>query len=158
MKVLVAFDTKSGTTAEVAEAVTDTLREAGLEAELLAADDVSEVAGYGAVVVGAPLYMARWLPGGHRVLSLVEAVPEPSRPAVAVFALGPRKDEGPESWVRPRGQFERALAEHSDLAPVATALFGGAEPPGKKERRDIRDWDAIRAWALQVAGALGASA
>ncbi len=72
-------------------------------------------------------------------------------PTVALFALGPRRNEGPENWLVPKAQFERAIKKHSSVDPVSTALFGGADPPKKSVRRDIRDWEAIKAWADELA-------
>ena len=150
-RVLVAFDTKNGSTAEVAEAIGSRLREKGWAAEVRPAREVRDVDGIDALVVGAPLYSGRWLSGAHRVLKRAAKIPVDRRPPIAVFALGPRLNEGPENWVRPREQFERALAKHGSITPVTTALFGGMDPPNKKPRRDARDWEAIRAWTDEVA-------
>jgi len=155
-KILVAYDTKHGSTVEVAEAIAGTLREHGALVDLHEAKAVRDFSGFDALVVGAPIYSGRWLSGAHRVLKRAgKLAPERSIP-VAVFALGPRVDEGPENWERPRRQFEKALSKHESLAPVSSALFGGADPPKKSPRRDIRDWDAIRAWAETIAPLLGA--
>jgi hypothetical protein len=77
-------------------------------------------------------------------------IPVERRPSVAVFALGPRMVEGHESWVRPRQQFEAALRKHPGLVPLSTALFGGMDPPKKKQRRDARDWQLIQSWADEL--------
>jgi menaquinone-dependent protoporphyrinogen oxidase len=153
-RFLVAFDTKNGSTAEVAEAIGSRLRERGCAAEVRPTREVRDVEDIGALVVGAPIYSGRWLSGAHRVLKRAAKLPSDRRPLIAVFALGPRINEGPENWVRPREQFERALMKDRSIAPITTALFGGADPPKKKPRRDVRDWEAIRAWADEVAGLL----
>ena len=107
------------------------------------------------LVVGAPIYSGRWLNGAHRILKLVSKLKPEQSPAVAIFALGPRRNEGPENWVVPKAQFERAIGKHSSVEPVSTALFGGADPPKKSPRRDIRDWDAIKSWADELAKSFG---
>jgi len=45
-----------------------------------------------------------------------------------------------------------SLAKRDRLAPAATTVFGGVDPPKRAEqaRRDLRDWDAIRAWATDI--------
>lgn len=155
-KVLIAYDTRNGSTADVAHAIAARLRERGCDTDVRLARDVRDVSLCDALVVGAPLYSGRWLSGAHRLLRRVAKLAPESRPVLAVFALGPRVDDGPENWVRPREQFDRALAKHRSLPPAATALFGGADPPKKSPRRDIRDWDAIDAWADELAALLPA--
>jgi menaquinone-dependent protoporphyrinogen oxidase len=152
--VLVAYDTKNGSTAEVAAAIAQRLDQRGFSVTVLPARDVRDPSGFDAVIVGAPLYNGRWLSGAHRLLKRLAKVKAGSIPALAVFAMGPRVDEGPENWERPRRQFEHALGKHPAAAPVAIALFGGADPPRKSPRRDIRDWDRIATWADEVAGLL----
>jgi menaquinone-dependent protoporphyrinogen oxidase len=149
-RVLVAYDTRNGSTTGVAEAVAARLRERGCAVEVLPARAVRDVAGWSALVVGAPIYAGAWLKGAHKVLKRAGKLPPDRRPLVAVFALGPRRDESPEDWIRPRAQFEQALAKHPAVTPVSTALFGGADPPGTSPRRDIRDWDAISDWADEL--------
>jgi len=153
-KILVAYDTRNGSTAEVAEAIATRLRHRGIDAEVELARDVRELDDCDGLVLGAPIYSGRWLSGAHRLLKRLTKQ-APGLP-VAVFALGPRVDEGPENWVRPREQFEQALGKHPSLSPVSTALFGGADPPKKSPRRDIRDWETVGAWADEVASLMGA--
>jgi menaquinone-dependent protoporphyrinogen oxidase len=57
--VLVAYATKHGATAEIAERIAATMRGAGCEARALPADDVGDLEGCRAVVLGSALYMGR---------------------------------------------------------------------------------------------------
>ncbi len=155
MKVLVAFDTKNGSMTDVAQAIVLRLREHGCSADMQPARNVRNVKEFNYLVVGAPIYSGRWLSGAHRILKRVSKLSPEQSPAVAIFALGPRKDEGPESWTVPKTQFDRALGKHPSVKPVSTALFGGADPPKKSPRRDIRDWDAIKSWADELAKIFG---
>lgn len=155
--ILIVYDTKNGSTAEVARAIADRLTQAGPRVELGTAKRLPDLRGWEGVVVGAPIYSGRWMGGAHRVLKKLAKLAEGERPPVAIFALGPRQDEGPEDWVRPRQQFEKALAKHRSILPVSTALFGGVDPPKKRVRRDVRDWEAIAAWADQLARAFAHS-
>ena len=65
--------------------------------------------------------------------------------------MGPRSDTE-EAWQHSRQQLDRALARRDWLSPVMVTVFGGVDPPkrGVRQGRDLRDWDAIRAWAEQV--------
>jgi menaquinone-dependent protoporphyrinogen oxidase len=106
------------------------------------------VLGSDLVVLGAPLYSGRWHRDAQRFLKShrdeLGSVP------IAVFGMGPRSGEE-EGWRRSRAQLDRALAKRSWLSPVAVAVFGGVDPPRRRhERRDLRDWTAIDAWAAQL--------
>jgi hypothetical protein len=59
-----------------------------------------------------------------------------------------------------RRQLEYALAHEPTLRPSAVAVFGGVVDPDKlpfpfssMQASDARDWDAIEAWATEVAEA-----
>jgi len=60
-----------------------------------------------------------------------------------------------------RKQLDRALAETPELEPISVTIFGGALRPeswrfpfNRLPAFDARDWDAIRAWAEEVAAKL----
>ncbi len=163
-KVLVAYATRAGSTAEVAQAVAETLREAGLDVDLRRAREVADVSPYRAVVLGAPIHAFRWMPEAMRFLRRHrEAL---SHIPVAYFAVCITLMEDTEencrlveSWMEPA----RALLE-----PVRLGLFAGKMDYSrlsllerfiiqrmiKVPEGDHRDWEAIRAWAREVAGLL----
>ena len=158
--VLVGYATRYGSTQEVAEAVAATLRECGLAVDIQPVREVRALAGYSAVVLGAPLFMFRWHKDALRFLSqhrkaLIER-------SVAVFALGPTHDPYDEKeWQDSRDQLDKALSKFPWLSPVALEMFGGKYDPaklrfpinwlaGKEPASDLRDWTAIRAWAADL--------
>jgi len=158
-RVLVAYATRYGATAEVAEAIATTLRDAGLEIELRNVEDVRDVRGYDAVVFGAPVYLGRMLRAGRRFLQRHRA--ELARVTFAAFVVGVDRED------RRRGALQRRLAKRPPLHPVAVGVFGGLvdasrlrfrdkTPPIRKmgALTDMRDWDAIDAWARGLAAAL----
>ena len=160
--ILVAYATKYGSTQEVAEAVAATLRESGLEVDIQPMRKVRTLAGYRAVVLGAPLYMFHWHKDALRFLSQHrEALTE--RPA-AIFALGPTHDDEKERQDS-RAQLDKELAKFPWLTPVALEMFVGKYDPaklrfpvnlfaGKEPASDLRDWTAIRVWASNLAAKL----
>jgi menaquinone-dependent protoporphyrinogen oxidase len=152
MRILVTYATKHGSTTGVADTIADELRSAGNDVDILQLGSPVDLREYEAVVLGAPLYNAKWLSPARRFLKRNR--PALAEKPVAVFALGPREDT-PEAWPRCRAQLDRALAKFDWLAPVAIELFGGADPPGKGSGRDIRDWAMIRAWADGLPEAFG---
>jgi menaquinone-dependent protoporphyrinogen oxidase len=167
--VLVVYATRYGSTQEVAERVAATLRENGLQVDVQAARQVRTLEGYRAVVLGAPLYIGRWLKDAHRFLGRYqEGLAQ--RP-VAIFALGPTRTEEMEA-PDVRTQLDQELSKYPWLKPVVAELFGGkydpatlrfpdsllavlpASPLHGAPASDARDWEAIRAWATNLAAKL----
>ncbi len=163
--ILVAYATRYGSTQEVAERVATTLREEGLTVEVQPAKKVQMLEGYQAVVLGAPLYIGRWLKDARSFLEQ-HHVALTTRP-VAIFTLGPT--HGDENWdeeIQP--QIDKELVQYPWLDPVAVELFGGKYDPTKLRfldkllaalpasplhnlpANDLRDWDAIQAWASNL--------
>jgi menaquinone-dependent protoporphyrinogen oxidase len=150
--VLVAYASKHGSTREVAEVICATLQERGDRVELRPADDVRGSIGRpDLVVLGGAIYAGGWHHDAHRFLRKHRR--ELSEVPLAVFGMGPRVGTE-EGWQRSRGQLDQALAKRGWLTPVAVTVFGGVDPVERKgdPRRDLRDWDVIRAWAGEVAG------
>lgn len=162
--VLVTYVSRYGSTREVAEAVAATLREEGLRVTAEPVRAVRSIEPYDAVILGAPLYMYRWHKDARRFLgrhrgSLV------GRP-VAVFALGPvKRPRDDAEWRASRAQLDKELARYPWLEPVAAEIFGGRFDPallrfpldrlaGSEPASDIRDWNAIRAWARSLGASL----
>jgi menaquinone-dependent protoporphyrinogen oxidase len=162
--VLVAYATKYGSTRQVAEAIASTLQEQGVDAVARPAGDVRGLEGYSAVVLGTALYFFHWRGEAHRFLrrnrAALAGLP------VAVFGLGPMEDK-PEQYVGAREHLDKGLAKHAWLSPVSVAVFGGRFDPAHLRfpdnnpalramaPTDLRDWDAIRAWAQGLVDALG---
>jgi menaquinone-dependent protoporphyrinogen oxidase len=162
--ILVAYATRYGSTQEVAEAVAAALREGGQAVDCQPAKNVRSLDGYGAVVLGAPLYMFHWHKDAKSFLSRHQQALM-VRP-VAVFAMGPLKDEA-KDWQDVRAQLDKELLKFPWLAPVAAEVFGGKHDPAKltfphnlipalkqMPACDIRDWAAIRAWAVGLTAKL----
>jgi len=163
--VLVGYATRYGSTQEVAEVIAATLRECGLPVDIRLLREVRTLAGYSAVVLGAPLFMFRWHKDALGFLSQHrKALSE--RP-VAVFVLGPTHDPyDEEEWRDSRAQLDKELAKFPWLTPIALEMFGGKYNPaklrfpikllvGKEPASDLRDWTAIRAWAESLRPRLG---
>jgi menaquinone-dependent protoporphyrinogen oxidase len=163
MTVLVAYGSKHGATAEIAEAIAGTLRDAGLDADCREAGEVESLDRYDAVVLGSAVYMRRWR-GAARHFLRRHADALAARP-FWVFSSGPvgepTEDEATSSWLEPPRIVKRVEA----LGAREHVVLGGRVPAGSSmekgtpaEFRDRRDWDAIRAWARQIAAQLGVPA
>ena len=165
MRVLVAYGSKFGSTAEIAEAIASELRDRGLDVDCLAVHDATSVDGYGGAVLGSAVYMKRWRRDARRFLEKhageLENIP------FWVFSSGPVGDpeQRDPDWEEPAKVM--ALAER--LGVREHVVFGGSVPSEPKgfiqkamanetpeELRDLRDWDEIRAWAARIADAVAA--
>jgi len=165
VQVLVAYATKYGATAEIAEKIGQVLREAGLRVDVLAVKQVKDLAPYKAVVLGSAVYIGQWRKEAKKFLQANEqALAE--RP-VWLFSSGPTGQGDPvqlaQGW-----RFPTALQPIADRIHARDiALFHGALDAKKAnaiERwmiknvkapfGDFRDWAAITAWAASIAGAL----
>ena len=154
---LVAYATSYGSTAEVAEAVAKKLREKGAEVEVQNMKKLRSLEGYDAVVLGVPLYMFKLHKDARRMLgTYAESL---KRVPVALFALGPFNDDEKE-WDEAREQLRKEVEKYPWLNPVSQEVFGGKFDPStlrfpfslipalkKLPAGDVRDWDAIAAWA-----------
>ncbi|MCL4487121.1 MAG: flavodoxin domain-containing protein [Chloroflexi bacterium] len=159
--VLVGYATTYGSTRQVAEQVAAAMRDSGLEVAVEPVKQVQSLANYRAIVLGAPLYMFHWHKDATRFLSRHRDALM-TRP-VAVFALGPINATEKE-FTDARAQLDKELAKFAWLAPVSIEVFGGKlDPAGfrfphnlipalkKLPPSDIRDWQAIRNWANDLA-------
>lgn len=161
MRVLVAYGTKRGGTAGIASAVAESLRSAGLEADVGPACDVSDadVSRYDGVLVGGALYAARWH-GNASAFVRRNAGTLRARP-VWFFSSGPLDDSASTADIPPTRQV-RKLIDHIHARGHVT--FGGRLSPeargfpaaalAKKHSGDWRDFERIHEWAGNVASAL----
>jgi menaquinone-dependent protoporphyrinogen oxidase len=159
VRVLVAFASKHGSNGEIAEAIAAVLRDRGLAVDVVPAADVRSLAGFDAVLLGSGLYSATWLRDANRFVRT-------HREALAALPI----------WLWSSGPLDRS-ADFDDIpmtAHVTEAIgglpirghrtFGGrlvADAPevaagiiATHRTGDHRDFDAIRAWAQEVAAAL----
>lgn len=160
MRILVTVASRHGATAEIAEAIGDRLREHGLAVVVTGALSVTGVTAFDAVVLGSAVYAGHWLDDAKDLVTRFED--ELADRPVWLFSSGPVGDP-------PRP--EEDAVEVADLVAATHAIehrvFAGAidrDALGFVERAviralraptgDFRDFDAIRAWADQIATAL----
>jgi len=165
-KVIVAYTTTYGSTQEIAEVISETLRTQGLAVDLQPIRNVRILEGYSAVVLGAPLYMFHWHKDALRFLSQHRKILEDNLP-VAIFAGGPFGEGDENTWQEVRTKFDLELAKFPWHTPISIEIVGGKFDPAKLRfpynlipalkkmpASDLRDWVAIRAWASSLAAQL----
>ena len=164
-QVLVAYASKYGATAEIAERIGQVLQEAGLPTEVVPAGRVRDLTPYRAVVLGSAVYIFRWRREAARLLKALAAGPFAG--PVWLFSSGPTGEGDTDAFAEgaklPKGLQPAAGA----ISPRDIAVFGGALDLTKlssieqwvmkrmnASANDIRDWEAIEAWAGGIAQAL----
>lgn len=171
MRILVAYATRHGATAGIAEHVAAALAAHGHDARAQPVEDVDSIDGFDAVVLGGAAYMFHWLKPAVRFAK--KHRDELAARPVWLFSSGPLGTDTVDAegkdvleTTRPR-EFDDLTAL---LQPRGEQVFFGAydpeaEPIGLAERLtrrmpaardsmpagDFRDWDAITAWAEQIA-------
>jgi menaquinone-dependent protoporphyrinogen oxidase len=162
MRVLISAASRHGSTAEIADRIGATVRNAlpmGAIVDLRPAAETADVTSYDAVVLGSAVYMGHWMQEAR--LAAVRIAARPPR-SVWLFSSGPIGDP------------PRPDEEPVDVAGIvaATNARGHCLFAGRLDRRrlgfaektmvlalrvpdgDFRDWDAIDTWAEQIAATL----
>lgn len=163
--VLVAYASKHGATAEIAEKIGEAVKKAGLQAEVKPVDDVADLGPYAAVVLGSAVYIGRWRREAVRFAKKHEA--ELARVPVWIFSSGPTGENDSDAFMD-KGLLPKPMlpiAEH--IKPRETVIFHGAIDPEtvsgfdkwivtrvKAPMDDTREWDEIEAWGTGIAEAV----
>jgi menaquinone-dependent protoporphyrinogen oxidase len=180
-RVQVVYASRHGGTAGIANRIADVLRTEGAEVVVADAADRPDPTGFDGSVVGSGVYMGSWLKEGIEFLERNQAflaarpvclfssgpLPGSSREVEASdpleVALGPK--EGPGS-----GGHRKIAALSEAIHPRDHRVFQGAFDPNDSPKTvaervlrllpvskrilpagDFREWDAIEAWARQIA-------
>lgn len=163
--VLIAYATKYGATAEIAEKIGEVLRQAGLPADVQAVDRVSGLSSYRAVVLGSAVYIGQWRREAARFLQTHEAAL--AQQPVWLFSSGPT-GQGEAAELLQGWKLPAKLQPVADrITPRDITVFHGAIDVKKLNplekwmlknvkapAGDFRDWDAITAWATAIAAEL----
>jgi menaquinone-dependent protoporphyrinogen oxidase len=156
-RVLVSYGSRNGATAELAAWIADELRHHRYDVRIHAADAVSDVSGFDAVVIGGSLYFGRWHRASrdfvrrHRTTLL-------DRP-IWLFSSGPLEplaetnEPGPVPYVgavlrglQARGHRTFGGRLYGDSGGLARAWLSSRRTAG-----DYRDETSVRDWASQIA-------
>ncbi len=164
-KVLIAYASKHGSTAEIAEKIGEALKREGIQANVMPVQKVKFPADYDAIVIGSAVYIGQWRSEVSEFLKMNERTL--SNKPVWLFSSGPTgKGEAGELLQGWRHPFRlQALIER--IKPRDTAVFHGAidmQKLGfldrwmikrvKSPAGDFRDWDVINKWAKDIADAV----
>ncbi|QWW18778.1 flavodoxin [Schaalia sp. 19OD2882] len=160
MKILVTASSKHGATEETADAIAARLTFRGFDVLREAPEKVMSLEDIDAVVVGSAVYMLQWMAEAQSFVERFEG--QLSSRRVWAFSVGMN------------GVPKHAPQDPSRIGPVLTRVeavdhktFPGRYVPQKLSLRertvmrlasavegDFRDWDAVNAWADEIADAL----
>ncbi|MBV9791338.1 MAG: flavodoxin domain-containing protein [Chloroflexi bacterium] len=160
MTILIAVASKHGSTREIAQAIAEDLRAKELVVDLREAGEIASIDGYDAVMLGSGIYAGSWLPEAKHFAETQRT--ELARLPVWLFSSGPLGDDP-----QPHDDPQKLAAPLGDVVVRDHRIFVGKldrQNLGFGERLiarvvgvpegDFRDWDAIHAWAGEIAVAL----
>lgn len=160
MKILVAYATKAGSTAEVAAEIGRVMEnKGGCQVDVHPVGKLKDVDSYDAVIIGSAIRAGKWLP---EAMKFVEKHRDAlSQIPVALFTVCLTLSEDTEENRRTVAAYLDPVREM--VQPVDIGLFAGVMDYSKlsfllrlmmkkmgSPEGDFRDWEAIRDWAGQV--------
>jgi len=164
-KILITYASRTGSTAEIAEAIGKTLSQRGMQVEVLPMQDVKDLSVYRAVVAGSAMRSSKWLPDAMQFITTHRAVlsQRPFATFTVCITLAMSNSEqyrqAVAAWIQP----VRCLVK-----PVSEGFFAGRLDFNKLPfnwdtlklrmvvalgifpKEDRRDWKAIQAWAESI--------
>jgi menaquinone-dependent protoporphyrinogen oxidase len=157
--ILVTYASRSGSTAEIAQAIAEQLCQQGARVDVKAVDDVKEIALYDAVVVGSAIRMGRWLPAASKFVETHSAALR-AKP-VAIFTVHMLALDDSEASRQQRASYTEPV--HALITPQHEVFFAGRMDFSKlnlfdrlvskmvqAEEADLRNWQAIHTWTDQI--------
>lgn len=164
-KTLVAYASRAGSTAGVAEAIGQTLAESGAQVDVRPMQEVTDLTLYRAVVAGSAIQEARWLPEAMQFMHIHQAAltRKPFAAFLVCMTMAMKNENyrrGVQDWLEPVRTLVRPVSEGYfagalDLRQVPSfrkrLMFRVSVATGVWPEGDHRDWNAIRAWATDLA-------
>lgn len=173
MKVLVGYASRHGATKGIAEAIGARLDRDGHETDVRRVEDLADLRGYDAFVLGAAIYATHWMK--EAVQFVREHRDELDGRPVWLFASGPLGSDRVDAEGHDLTEVANPK-EYDELAALVHArghkvFFGALDPEklsmtGRALRKlpaarqmlpegDFRDWSDVDHWAHEVAEELG---
>ncbi|MFW9851556.1 MAG: flavodoxin domain-containing protein [Candidatus Thorarchaeota archaeon] len=149
-KTLVAYGTRYGATAEVAEEIAKILQEQfDLIVNIVNLDikfpKGKELAEYQNIIIGSGIKVGMWT---NRAKRFLKSNFEGKK--IAVYVCSRRAGE-PDLYEYAYSKYiEEVLNKNLRIKPIAAEAFGGRKPLKNDEFYENRDWDKIRGWAKKV--------
>jgi menaquinone-dependent protoporphyrinogen oxidase len=161
MKILVAYASRHGSTAEISQTIGEVLQQRGFEVDVQDVEQTNQLTGYDAFVFGSALYAGDWMKSAAEcVIDKQEML---QQKPVWLFSSGPTGQGNPsellDGWMF-KGELLEAVKK---IQPRDIVFFHGKidlDVLNFAERRivesvkapagDYRQWRDIKAWAEQM--------
>jgi menaquinone-dependent protoporphyrinogen oxidase len=163
--ILIAYATKHGATAGIAERIGEVLHAEGWQVHVTPIDQAGDLSAYRAVVLGSAVYAGEWRKEAAKFLEANEK--QLANLPVWLFSSGPTGSGNPVQLMK-GWRFPEPLQPIADrIHPRDIAFFHGdldLNKLGMAEKLlvrgikaplgDFRDWDAIASWSRTIASEL----
>lgn len=167
-KILVTYASRTGSTVGVADAIGKTLAENGAQVEVGPLQAIKDLTPYQAVVVGSAIREGQWLPEAVQFVQANRAAlaQKPFAIFTVCMTMAMKNGEYSEAvakWVEPVRALVSPISEGYfagvlDINKVPTLrnrlMFSLSVLMGVWKEGDNRNWEAIRAWAKDLAAQL----
>jgi menaquinone-dependent protoporphyrinogen oxidase len=164
-KILITYASRTGSTAEIAAAIASTLQQENIPVDILPMEDVRELSGYSAVIIGSPIRKSQWLPEAKRFFQTHRT--ELTQKRVATFTVcitlamsnAEQYQRAVREWIAPiraeiRTVSEGLFAGRLDFSKLPWSwdilLLRATVAVGIFPKGDRRDWNAVHAWAANL--------
>ena len=164
-KILITYATRTQTTEGVANAIGNTLSDAGFQVDIYNLNEVKNIESYQTIIVGSAIQAGKWLPEAIEFIKNHQVALQKVKFATFTVCMTLAMRNGEkyrfhvESWLKP----VRDMAE-----PISEGFFTGALNVsaiksfgdrlkfrisvllGVWKEGDHRNWEAIKTWALNL--------
>lgn len=161
-RVLVTYASRSGSTAEIAEAICRALTDQEVQVEVLPMQDVQDLTPYQAVIAGSPIRGTKWLPEAVQFIRTHQTTLRHKPFAMFTVCItlamlnGEQYRSAVTNWTAPVRDLVRPLSEGLFAGVLdftrlptnwETLKLRATVAMGIFPRGDQRDWNAVRDWA-----------
>lgn len=154
-RILIAYASKAGSTADTAARMGETLAKRGLAVDVMPANKAADVAAYDAVILGSGIMAGKPQPDALKFVEVNKSALQ-GKPFHAFYHCLALEKDTPENRKTAETYKDAVRAV---LAPKSDAVFAGAMDPSKlgffektimkamkAPTGDFRKWDEINAW------------
>jgi len=164
-KVLIAYASKYGATAEIAEKIGVKLRQSGLQVDVVPVKKVKNLKEYKAVILGSAVYIGQWRKEAVKFLKRKQE--QLAEQPVWLFSSGPTQQGDPIESNKGEKYPANLKSIIEIIKPRDVTIFHGSIDTTKLNFiekfmvgmvkapvGDVRQWDNINTWAETIANAL----
>lgn len=165
-RILIAFASYHGSTADIAKFIGKEFLKKNLLVEVLSTEQVETVTGYDLVIIGSPIHRGKWLDEIPRFVgNNSEALKDIPTACFITCLAASKTDEA--SIKQAESYLHASLLDVPEIKPFHTGIFAGKLDYGKctffertflkmllyikdVEEGDYRDWVKISSWAANL--------